>query len=68
MSIADEIQKLIPAKPSEKSKLPQANLQQERLNQLQRLEEVEKSLANIGVSLEPSFDISLNSRFTYCES
>ena len=57
MSIADDIEKLVSTSPQNKAGELSKN------EQLERLEEVEKVLSNIGVSLEPKFEISLNSRF-----
>ena len=57
MSITDDIEKLISANPKNK------NLEVLKSDQLQRLEEVEKVLFGLGVSLEPKFEMPLNSRY-----
>lgn len=56
MSIADDIEKLISANPQNQAR------EISKGEQLERLEEVERVLSGLGVSLEPKFEISLNSR------
>mgnify|MGYP003551565440 CR=1 FL=1 len=56
MSITDDIEKLIAASPQNQTKEIPKN------QQLEKLEEVEEALLKLGVSLEPKFEISLNSR------
>ena len=57
MSLADQLKQL--AKPQEEGG---RSVAEEEFKQLKDLEEVEEALREIGITLEPKFDISLAAR------
>lgn len=58
-SLVDEIEKLTPPSPASSKKTLNDTKQQ-----LEMLEEAERALKSIGVSLEPKFEIPIDARIT----